>query len=246
MFETIITRKSVGRTRRRAVSLVVSLAAHASVLGAAVWLSATLAARKEPEPVSVTFFKAAPPAAPAPPATHKPVKPRTTPTKPRKPMAPLVQPKEIPKERPPENKPEEKPPEEEEDEPEGVGEEGIPSGVGQGVPGIGQGMPGGTGNEPVQTLGGGMVRPEPSSSCGTLVMPEQARTMGITGRVIMKYVVHSDGSVDPVKFQVLGQAPPVLVDAVKRWLLSCTFKPATQGGRPIAVAIIQPFNFKLE
>jgi hypothetical protein len=41
-------------------------------------------------------------------------------------------------------------------------------------------------------------------------------------------------------------APPILFEAVKQWLLSCSFTPSMQGSRPIPVKIIQPFNFTLK
>ena len=250
MFDDITQSRGKSAGRRLATSAL-SIALHAGVVLGAVWFSARLAKSKADEPVAVTFYRAPPPPPPPPPAGHKAKNPRPHPTTPKPhPVQQLVQPKVIPQEKPPETKPEDTKPEEDEaDDDEGVEggvEGGVPGGVVGGVVGgVLGGVPSGTGNEPVQMLGGGMTRPEPGGACGPLVMPEQARTMGITGRVIVKYVVHSDGSVDGAKLQVMGSAPPILAEAVKKWLIGCQFKPAMQGGRPIAVAIIQPFNFQI-
>jgi hypothetical protein len=42
------------------------------------------------------------------------------------------------------------------------------------------------------------------------------------------------------------EAPPVLFEAVRGWLLACRFEPSKdlRSGQPVAVKIIQPFVFK--
>jgi outer membrane biosynthesis protein TonB len=69
--------------------------------------------------------------------------------------------------------------------------------------------------------------------------------MGIMGMVLVEYVVHSDGHVGEVLLKN-PTAPPILFAAVKQWLESCPFEPSMQGSRPVAVKIIQPFNFRLQ
>ena len=41
-------------------------------------------------------------------------------------------------------------------------------------------------------------------------------------------------------------APPILFEAVKKWLEGCAFTPSMSGNRPVPVKIVQPFNFKLQ
>jgi len=74
-------------------------------------------------------------------------------------------------------------------------------------------------------------------------MPEQARQMGITGTVLVEFVVHSDGHVGEVALKN-ATAPPILFAAVRQWLESCQYEPSMAGSKPIPVKIIQPFNFR--
>ena len=78
-----------------------------------------------------------------------------------------------------------------------------------------------------------MSRPLPTSDCQppNPLAPEQARTMGIHGMVLVEYVVHSDGHVGEVSLKN-PTAPPILFDAVKTWLLSLPLvRPRWQGGK---------------
>ena len=69
--------------------------------------------------------------------------------------------------------------------------------------------------------------------------------MGITGMVLVEYVVHTDGHVGEVALKN-PTAPPILFNAVKQWLESCQYEPSMQGSKPIPVKIIRPFVFKLQ
>ena len=40
-------------------------------------------------------------------------------------------------------------------------------------------------------------------------------------------------------------APPILMEAVRNWLLECAFVPAQLDGRAVPVKIVQPFIFRL-
>jgi len=74
--------------------------------------------------------------------------------------------------------------------------------------------------------------------------PEQARSEGINGAVVMEVVIGEDGSVREVEVvqsnaNVLSEAA---VEAVEQW----TFKPATLEGVPVAVRYILTVNFRLQ
>jgi len=153
----------------------------------------------------------------------------------------IIQPKEVPMV-------EEKPPDPAEDEEDEGVEGGVEGGVVGGV--VGGQTGGGRFDEgPPQLLGSGMSRPTPSGECSPSgsrpkpPTPEQARQMGVTGTVLVEYVVHSDGHVDSVGLKN-PTAPQILFLAVKTWLESCTYTPSMAGGRPVAVKIIQPFIFR--
>jgi TonB family protein len=74
--------------------------------------------------------------------------------------------------------------------------------------------------------------------------PEEARGSGITGIVLVSYVVQTDGRVTRVHLRN-PSAPRVLFLAVRDWLLSCRFTPSMHDGKPLAVKVIQPFNFTI-
>ncbi len=103
-------------------------------------------------------------------------------------------------------------------------------------------------DKPLQ-LGSGMSRPHPDSSCHPRrpTMPEQARIMGITGQVLVEFVVHPDGHVGEIGLKNNG-APPVLYGAVKHWLERCRYVPSIleTTGKPVPVKMLAEFNFSLK
>jgi len=90
----------------------------------------------------------------------------------------------------------------------------------------------------------GVVPPRALCDPPRPMMPEQARLMGITGAVMMRYVVEPDGSVSRIQLRN-SDAPPVLVDAVRRWLSYCRFAPGMARGQVARIQVDQPFVFKL-
>lgn len=264
MFDTITSGSGKGAAARKGSSFAFSVAMHGVAIALAVVFSVVKDkyGSKE-EPVTVTFRPAAapppPPPPPPPPASRKkkvrPDRPKT-PVVPRTPTQ-IVQPKEVPKveQKPPESAPvnEDEGPDEDEGVEGGV-EGGVVGGVVGGVIG-GQlggqvgGTVGGTGEGPPMLLGGGMSRPYPGGACRPPKpqMPEQARTMGIAGLVLVEFVVHGDGHVDGVVLKN-KTAPPILFEAVKRWLEGCQYNPSVmQGtGKTVPVKMIVPFNFSLK
>lgn len=77
-----------------------------------------------------------------------------------------------------------------------------------------------------------------------LIYPEKAKKDGIEGRVILRVLVDTDGSVRKALIQhsdskLLNQAA---IDAVKE----TKFTPALKNGKPIMVWVSIPINFKLK
>lgn len=72
--------------------------------------------------------------------------------------------------------------------------------------------------------------------------PEIARKAGLMGRVFLKFMVNTDGTVSNVMVlrgkQIFHQAA---IDAVQQF----KFKPAQNEGKPVAVWMTQPVNFRL-
>lgn len=77
-----------------------------------------------------------------------------------------------------------------------------------------------------------------------LQYPDTARAKGIEGKVIIEYVIQTDGSVGEVK--IIESAHPILdEEAVRVIKLMTNWKPGVQRGKPIKTAYLQAFNFEL-
>ena len=96
-----------------------------------------------------------------------------------------------------------------------------------------------------ERLGAGMTPPVFACPTPKPPTPGEARRRGITGIVLVSYVVRADGRAMLVHLKN-PDAPTVLFAAVHDWLRSCRFTPATQNGQPIAVKIVQPFIFRFQ
>ncbi|MBI5509568.1 MAG: TonB family protein [Deltaproteobacteria bacterium] len=74
--------------------------------------------------------------------------------------------------------------------------------------------------------------------------PQEAKALGIEGRVQLEVEVESDGTVGDVKVvQGLGHG---LDEVAMRSLKSCAFEPAEIGGKPVATIIIYGVTFIIE
>ena len=242
MFDGITTKS--GNGARRGSSMVVSIVLHGVIVALALVITYVHAKMpKEEAPVTVVFH-APPPPPPPPPAGHKKTTPHTEKKKPITPKIPnqIIQPKEQPKEeKPPEPAADDK--DDDDDGVEGGVEGGVVGGVVAGVVGgVLGGTLGSSGEGDVHNLGAGMSRPQPNCSPAKPIAPEQARTMGITGMVLVGFTVHADGHVDDIVLKN-PTAPPILFEAVKSWLTGCSYTPSMQEGKPIPVKMIVPFNF---
>ena len=77
-----------------------------------------------------------------------------------------------------------------------------------------------------------------------LIYPKEALADSIQGRVVVKYVVQTDGSVDEI--EVLKSVNPFLDAEAKRVIRTMEkWKPAIQRGKPVKSAYQQVFKFKL-
>ena len=76
-----------------------------------------------------------------------------------------------------------------------------------------------------------------------LVYPKLAREVGITGKVVLGFVVNEKGK--PIDIKVLrgigGGCDEAAIEALKK----ITFSPGIQRGRPVKVRFVLPVNFKL-
>jgi len=74
--------------------------------------------------------------------------------------------------------------------------------------------------------------------------PNQARRMGIEGRVFVQFVVDKDGSLTEIK-AVKGIGAGCDEEAVRVLNTAPKWKPGKQRGRPVKVRMILPITFKL-
>ena len=78
-----------------------------------------------------------------------------------------------------------------------------------------------------------------------LKYPAEAESNNIQGRVILKFVVNPDGSVD--KIELLRSVDPLLdTEAVRVVKTLPKFRPGKQNGVPVHVWFILPVFFKIE
>lgn len=76
----------------------------------------------------------------------------------------------------------------------------------------------------------------------TVEYPEEARLQGITGTVLVKFVIEKDGSVSNVK--VIVPLHPALDEAAVRGIQKMPkWKPATMAGNPVRAAYNIPIRF---
>jgi periplasmic protein TonB len=78
-----------------------------------------------------------------------------------------------------------------------------------------------------------------------LIYPSEAQKNNIQGRVILKFVVNPDGSVD--RIEVLRSIDPSLDnEAIRVVKIMPKFKPGKQGGVPVPVWFTLPVLFRME
>lgn len=78
----------------------------------------------------------------------------------------------------------------------------------------------------------------------TIQYPNEAKSQKVEGKVIVEYVVESDGTIGEIK--VIQSVHPLLDEEAKRIIKTMgRWKPAMQKGKPIKVAYQQVFNFML-
>ena len=238
MFETSLIESSHKKDEaKKVVSLPVSVAIHALVIGAILGASIWFVGDVPEPPIPVTFYAAAPPPPPPPPAAPKaapkaPDAPKPVPVKAVEMTQPVVIPETVPQ---PLAAPE---PVAESTGVEGGVEGGVAGGVAGGVPG---GTGAGMGSEPLRV--GGDVKAPVLSSRVEPQYPEAARKARMEGVVILEAIITDQGSVEDVR--VLKSVNPLLdasaVRAVQQW----KYKPATLNGRAVRVYLTVTVTFRL-
>lgn len=76
--------------------------------------------------------------------------------------------------------------------------------------------------------------------------PEGLRAAGITGRVVMRFVVDSAGLAEPSSIEVLSATRPEFAEAVRAALGRFRFVAGELGGRRVRTRVQMPFDFTLQ
>lgn len=243
MFEDVLIESARHKgDSRKALTLPVSIAIHAIVIGIALGASIWFVEDIPEPPIPVTFYASAPPPPPPPPAAAPKAAPKApevqkqVPVRQSEMVAPTIIPENIPK-----------PLAAPEPEPAAGVEGGVPGGVEGGVPGgVLGGVPGGTGpgtgeGEPLRV--GGEVKAPVLTNRVEPTYPEAARKARMEGVVILEAIITASGAVEDVK--VLKSVNPLLdasaVRAVQQW----RYKPATLNGRAVRVYLTVTVTFNL-
>ena len=220
------------------------LAVAVHLVAVAVLLTLRLAPRPiAEEPPPVVFLRALPPARPAgapaasaPVAQKSPPKARVTPRK-RELRAPVVPPKEMPPEQPP-------PPVAAVTE--SLTAESASSALASGPGAPAHGGSGGlgvTGDAPVGL--GEITRPPAILYSPRPQYPSAAKSMGITGRVLVRVIVDVAGRVEAGSAKVLRSVPALdgaALAAIVQWRFSSS---VDRSGRPVRVTLDIPVEFSL-
>jgi TonB family protein len=76
--------------------------------------------------------------------------------------------------------------------------------------------------------------------------PEDLRKMGVTGEVVMRFIVEPTGKVRPGSATVVRSSHVSFTNAVMDALRVMRFAPARVGGIPVAQLVEEPFTFALD
>jgi len=76
--------------------------------------------------------------------------------------------------------------------------------------------------------------------------PDSLRKAGVSGRVVLDFIVRADGSVDESSITVASATHPGFVDPARQVITSARFEPATIQGRPFAAKVSMPITWEAE
>jgi protein TonB len=233
-FETwTVKRHDAARTRRLIVGWIVGAIGVAASLAFIVFSSTGAAAHEEEEeegPIEVQLAKEAEPPPPPPPESFE--KPKQAP-RPR-----VASPLSVPEDKPAEKDPTPQQLAAEEPEEERPAPAVVSAAPPPPPPPVVKEKP--TVRKPLR-LTEDMPKPE-QISMKTPEYPAAAKTAGIEGVVIVKYVIAEDGSVRDVKaLKGPAELQQSCVDAVKQW----RFRPILIDGSPVAVVRVARFPFHI-
>jgi len=75
--------------------------------------------------------------------------------------------------------------------------------------------------------------------------PESLRNSRTNGEAVAKFVINADGTVPRSSIRILRATDPLFGDAVRVWLSSERFMPATIKGCPVESTVVLPNTFRI-
>jgi TonB family protein len=78
---------------------------------------------------------------------------------------------------------------------------------------------------------------------GPQVYPAELKQLGISGRVVVTYVIDREGRMMPPSLRVVEASDPAFVRSTAEMLRTSRFSPAAHLGAPVAVCVQQSVNF---
>jgi protein TonB len=75
--------------------------------------------------------------------------------------------------------------------------------------------------------------------------PDALRSANLEGAVVMRFIVGTNGRVEPGSIKAISSPRKEFSDAVRAALLSAKFRPAQAGGHAVRQLVEQSFNFQL-
>lgn len=112
----------------------------------------------------------------------------------------------------------------------------------------GGGIPGGTGDAGGAPMSGLEVDKSAAAIPGTArpAYPDILKASGVEGEALVRFVVDTLGHAEPGTFVVLEASHPAFGEAVRQALPRMRFLPAESGGRKVRMLVQQRFAFALE
>lgn len=82
-------------------------------------------------------------------------------------------------------------------------------------------------------------------SCQAPVYPILLRNARMEGRVILQFVIGTDGRVEPSSIRTLRSTHQYFDEAARRALVTCRYRPGRFNSQPVRVVVQTPFEFQL-
>jgi protein TonB len=216
----------------------ISIAIHAGIIFGAIKVTAGVAEGVKEIVVDTNLVFLKPPEAPPPPPTPPPEDVVVSANPPPQGFQVITPPADIPTEIPPVN----------------LNERFDPRDfTGKGVEGgIAAGVVGGTGPVPIEgeVFLAAEVDETPSMVPGSNCVgkfPAVMQSAGIPGKVVMQFVVQTDGRVDPSSVKVMSSTHKAFEEPAKQGITSgeCKFSPGKSRGGPVKVLVQQAVSFTI-